>query len=124
MRDRPDPQAAGPHDLTQVTRRSLLRDADFGTSLPPTGGFVTGVEISGNHNANRLDPTGNFANSIEAAFCNRLVFGCGASVTALRCAAGLLDTEEFQPLVVFVETSGNRGEVITSSPSVRSISRT
>ncbi len=70
MRDRPDPQAAGPHDLTQVTRWSLLCDADFGTSLPPTGGFVTGVEISGNHNANRLDPTGNFANGIEAAFCN------------------------------------------------------
>ena len=79
---------------------------------------VSGVEVAGNHDADRFDPTGDISHRVEAAFGEHVIV---VILTPLFTAwlvipVGILNAEEIKPLVVFVVPSGNRSEVIATAP--------
>jgi len=76
--------------------------------------FVAGVEVAGDHDPNRLDPTRHVEHRVEATF-DEDVFVLGGSLPPRRLLTGLLDTEELEALVVVVMTAGDRGKVVAAA---------
>jgi hypothetical protein len=76
--------------------------------------FVAGVEVAGDHDADRLDPTRHVEHRVEAAL-DEDVFVLGGPLPPRRLLTSLLDTEELEALVIVVVTAGDRCEVVAAA---------
>jgi hypothetical protein len=73
-----------------------------------------GIEIPGDHNTDRLHPTGDVEHRIQAALGEDLIV-FGVSGTARRVLAGLFDPQEFETLIVLVSATRHWREIIATA---------
>jgi hypothetical protein len=74
---------------------------------------VAGVEITGDHEADRLHPTRHIADALD----ENLVVVSPARLSLRRAfPAGVLDAEEIEPLVVFVVAASDRRKILSAAP--------
>ena len=104
---------AGPATVTAVTatiaRVSPAR-AVAGPRRPRTG-----VEIAGDHDPDRLDPTGHVEHVAQAALGEDLVVLRARTLEPGRpVMAGILEPEKLEPLIVLIATSGDRCELVAT----------
>ena len=77
---------------------------------------IAGVEIAGDHDPDRLDPTRDVEDRPQPALGEHVVVGRVASRFTARRGRALLDPEVLESLVVLLESSGHRCEVVAPRP--------
>jgi hypothetical protein len=76
--------------------------------------LVSCVEIAGNHDADRLNPTRYVEHGGETALDEDVVV-FGVTWTPGCFLPGLFHTEELEPLIILLVTACNRGEIVPPS---------
>jgi hypothetical protein len=83
-------------------------------SLVATRRTTAGVEVAGDHDADRLDPAGDVEHGIEPALGEDIVL-LAIAAASRRFAARILDAQKLEALVVLLEASGDRCKVVPSA---------